>query len=204
MVHPLPRVWSELTCLSVQLSFSPKGIWQLMAGPQSCVCSSKGHPNDLPERLKSEPQTSDWVYVMNVRCLGQYISHQDGGNLDFSHSLLYSPLPFIWQHSTAIPTSSPTGCCSPWEPGWPWEPLFTGNVWMTRCTPTGWIMAVLHVGKWMSTRRIRRARGWSSRCPGALQVFMNFSFPISKSQWPVFPTPFTEETVCSFYIYSAF
>ena len=188
MVHPLPRVWSELTCLSVQLSFSPKGIWQLMAGPQSCVCSSQGHPNDPPERLKSEPQTTDRVYVMNVRCLGQYISHQDGGNLDFSHSLLYSPLPFIWQHSTAIPTSSPTGCFSPWEPGWPWEPLFMGNVWMTRCTPTGWIMAVLHVGKWMSTRHVRRVRGWSRRCPGAQQVFLNFSFPISQRQWPVFPT----------------
>ena len=177
MVHPLPRVWFELTCLSVQLSFSPKGIWQVMAGPQSCVCSSQGHPNDLPERLKSEPHTSYWVYVVNVQCLGQYISHQDGGTLDFSHSLLYSPLPFKWQHSTAIPTLSPAGCFSPWEPGWPWEPLFTGSVWMTRCTPTGWVMAVLHVGKWMSTRHVRKAIGWSRRCPGAWASLLEFQIP---------------------------
>ena len=166
-----------------------------MAGPQSCVCLSQGHPNYPPERLKSEPQTTDWVYVVNVWNLGQYISHQDDGTLDFSHSPLYSPLPFIWQHSTAIPTLSPAGCFSPWEPGWPWEPLFRGKVWMTRCTPTGWVTAVLHVRKGMSTRQVRRVRGWSRRCPDARQVCLNFSFPISKSQWPVFPTPLTEETV---------
>ena len=62
---------------------------------------------------QDEPQTSDPVYVGNVWCLGQHISHQDGGTLDFSHSLLYSPLPFIWQLSTAIPNSSPAGCFSP-------------------------------------------------------------------------------------------
>ena len=166
-----------------------------MAGPQNCVCSSQGHPNDPTERLKPEPQISDWVCVVNVQSLGQYISHQDGGTLDFSHSLLYSPLPFIWQLSTAIPTSSPAGCFSPWEPGWPWEPLFRDKVWMTWFTPKGWVMAVLYIGKQMSTRHVRRARGWSRWFPGAQQVFLNFSFPIYNSQWPVFPTPLTEETV---------
>ena len=181
---------------------------RLLAGPQSCVCSSQGHPNDPPERLKSEPQSTQRVDVVNVCILRHHISHQDGGTLDFTHRLPYSLLPFIWENSTAFPAFSPESCFSLWDPGWPWEPLLRDKVWMTRCTPAGWVTAVLHVGKRMSTGQVWRARGWSRQCPGAWQVFLNFSFPISKSQWPDSPTPLVEETVffffssivCSFYI----
>ena len=194
---PTPQLWSELTCPPVQLPFSPTGMGRLLAGPQSCVCSSQGHLNDLPERLKSEPQTTQWVYVVNVWILRHHISHQDSGTLDFTHRRPYSPLPFIWENSTAFPAFSPESCFGPWEPGWPWEPLLRDKVWMTQCTPTGWVTAVLHVGKRMSTGQVRRARGWSRQCPGARQVFLNFSFPISKSQWPDSP-PLVEETVFFF------
>ena len=176
-MDPLPRVWSELTCPSVHLPFSPTGIGWLMAEPQSCVCSSQGHPNDPPERLKSKPQTTERVYVVNVQSLGQHISHQDSGTLDFNHRLLYSPLPFIWQHSTAFPALSLASCFSLCEPGWPWEPLLRSKVWMTWCAPTGWVMAVLHVGKWMSTRHVRKAIGWSRRCPGAWASLLEFQIP---------------------------
>ena len=189
-MHPLPRCDPsspvlQSSCLSHQ------------QGWDGCVCLSQGHPSDPTERMKSEPQTTQRVSVVNVRSLGQHISHQDGGTLDFTHRLLYSPLPFIWENSTAFPALSPAGCFSPWEPGWPWEPLLRDKVWMTQCTPTGWVTAVLHVGKRMSTGQVRRARGWSRQCPGARQVFLNFSFPISKSQWPDSP-PFVEETVFFF------
>ena len=204
---PTPQVWPELTCPSVQLPFSPTGMGRLLAGPQSCVSSSQGHPNDLPERLKSEPQTTQRGYLLNVWILRQHTSHQDGGTLDFTHRLPSSPLPFIWEISTAFPAFGPESCFSRWDPGWPWEPLLTDKVCMTRCTPAGWVTAVLHVGKRMSTGQVRRARGWSRQCPGARQVFWNFSFPISKSQRPDSPTPLVEETVfffsstvCSFYI----
>ena len=163
---PTPRgvIWPHLS-FSPATFFTNRDVTANGRATELCLLKS-GSPKWPPERLKSEPQTSDRVYVVNVWSLWQHISHQDSGTLDFIHSLLYSPLPFIWQHSTAIPTSSPAGCFSPWEAGWPWEPLFRGKVWMIQCTPAGWVMAVLHIRKWMSTRHVRRVRGWSRQCPG--------------------------------------
>ena len=154
-----------------------------MTGPQSCICSSMGHPNDPPERLKSEPQTSDPVYVGNVWCLGQHISHQDGGTLDFSHSLLYYPLPFIWQLSTAIPNSSPAGCFSPWEPGWHWEPLFISKLWMTQCTPTGYAACreVDEHPPHQDGERLVQTMPW---CPASL---LEFQFPHLSKAMTSFP-----------------
>ena len=175
---PTPQLWSELTCPSVQLPFSPTGIGRLLAGPQSCVRSKWPAWNDP---LKSETQTTQRVDVVNVRSLGQHISHQDGGTLDFTHRLLYSPLPFIWQHSTAFPALSPASCFSLWEPGWPWEPLLRGKVRMTWCTPRVGLQLCCTSGSGCALarsggKRLVQTMPW---CPASLVEFVSPSLKVN-------------------------
>lgn len=188
----------RLTCPSVQLPCSPTGVGRLMAGLQSCICLSLGHLND--PRLKGwslshRPQIG--VYVMNVQSLGQHIPTRMverwtliiGCSILPSHSFGNTQLPSQpWVQQVVSVSESQAGLgnlCSVARSRWPDAPLQAG-LWLCCMSGSGWAPA--------------RSGGQEAGPDDALvpgQVFLNLSFPISESQWPVSPTPVIEETVFS-------
>ena len=169
---PTPQLWSELTCPSVQLPFSPTGMGRLLAGPQSCVRSKWPAWNDP---LKSETQTTQRVDVVNVRSLGQHISHQTvepwtsliGCSILPSHSFGNTQLPSQpWVQQVVSVSESQAGLgnlCSGARSGWPDAPHGLGYGSAARQE------ADAH---WPG----QEGKGWSRQCPGARQVLLNL-FP---------------------------
>ena len=185
--------------IRAHLSFSPAAFLTnrdgMATGRATELCLLKSGSLEWPA-WKAEVWASDHTASVCREHSESRTTHfpPDGGTLDFTHRLLYSPLPFIWQHSTAFPAFSPASCFSLWDPGWPWKPLLRGKVRMTWCTPqAGLRLCCMSGSGWALARSGGQEAGPDNALVPGKSCWT--CFPISKSQWPVSPTPFIEATV---------